>query len=88
MIVFPVLKTETSFHDQMMKIEEEFNELDNADTSTEVLEEAFDLIQATIGYISMIASKEEIEEAAALHFEKLKSRGWEFTGFIDVNIKE
>lgn len=69
--------------EQLNKIKEELYELEiahlgekyNRDTIEHVLEEAFDIMQATFTFIRMnVKDKKEIEKANIMHIEKMERR--------------
>jgi phosphoribosyl-ATP pyrophosphohydrolase len=72
---------------QFEKIKEECSELVYAhlnDDDCGELEETFDLIQVTFGYLLKIATLEEIQEYAERHYQKLIDRKWETDGHIEI----
>lgn len=86
----PVLKLSAEKIDQLAKINEEMNEVIDAfkegESEERILEESFDLIQATINFMDMITNKREIEVAGARHFNKMRKRGYEFKNEIEIHI--
>lgn len=58
--------------EQSKKVSEELQEFIDAETEQEVIEEAFDVIQAMIGFLITLGLN--IEEANRLHIEKLQRR--------------
>lgn len=90
MIVIPVLKLNAEKIDQLAKMNEELSEVIDAfkegESKERVLEECFDLHEATVNFMSLIANKHDIEIAGAKHFNKMKKRGYEFKDEIEIHI--
>ena len=88
MIVIPVLKQENDKYKQVLKVNEESGEILESilqnQSVEEQLSECFDVIQSTIGLMNMIADGKQIEIAATEHYEKLRSRGWEFERILEI----
>ena len=73
--------------EQFEKIKEECSELVYAHLNDDYfgeLEETFDLLQATLGYLLKIATLEEIQEYSEKHYQKLVDRNWQTDGHIEL----
>ena len=83
LIQIPVLSLGNQKKAQKFKVFEESVELLKANTTEDKINEAIDVIQATIGYLRMFPSN-DIYECSKKHNEKIIGRNWELLGYIDL----
>jgi len=80
-MLMPLIKTDTTAGEQLEKVSEEFTEVIDAVTDEEsterILEECMDLIQATVGFMRKVGTKEEIVQAIWDHHVKMYERDHE-----------
>ena len=71
--------------EQLIKIQEEYEEFMWADYLDEQILEGIDLMQAMIGYlIKQVPSNDDLQKYFDIHNEKLASRGWDTNGHIEL----
>lgn len=87
-IILPVLNLDKfSIMEQINKIVEEAREIESACTTTEIMEEAFDTLQAVLGLLNHL-NHTEILNINADHAKKLDGRKWGTKGTIIITILE
>ena len=74
--------------DQIKKLHEEWDEFLEADNFDETVFEGLDVIQAMLGYIKMLVpDNDDLKIYFEEHCKKLKDRGWEFDGEVELKFK-
>ena len=89
MLRLPILDMQKKFpnatlYDQIGKLEEEVEEVREAETLEDTVRETLDLIQAAIGVLEMLEGTVDLKAMNVDHLKKLADRHWKFKAMLNI----